>query len=117
MEWWKLEDLTVCRIIFKIIRADETCFYCSNLPKFGGYDQFGALLGQVFIENVDEPSDDKNDAKMDLLEFNLPGYRKRRVLPINRRQQIRRSASIIGVCFDGTVFEIGALSYYEKVTQ
>lgn len=53
---------------------------------------------------------------MDLFEMNLPGFRKRRFLPVNS-PKIHRIVDIIGVCFDGTIFEIGAVSYQEKLTQ
>lgn len=53
---------------------------------------------------------------MNLFEVNLPGFRKRRFLPI-KSPKIRRILEIIGVCFDGTVFEIGAISYQEKLSQ
>ncbi len=53
---------------------------------------------------------------MDLYELNLPGFRKRRCLSASSRK-IHRILDIIGVCFDGTIFEIGAISYQEKLTQ
>lgn len=48
--------------------------------------------------------------------MNLPGYRQRRCLPSSTKN-LHRYLDIIGVCFDGTVLEIGALSYQEKLTQ
>lgn len=87
----------------------------SNTPTFGGYDQFGALHGQVFIENIVR-NDDVDEVTMDLFELNLPGFRKRRCLPAST-QNIHRYLDIIGVCFDGTVFEIGGISYQENLTQ
>lgn len=48
--------------------------------------------------------------------MNLPGFRKRRCLPSNS-PNTHRILDIIGVCFDGTIFEIGAISYQEKLTQ
>lgn len=87
----------------------------SSTPDFGGYDQFGSLLGQVFI-------DDRNlslrteTTEMTTYEFNLPGIRQRRCLPFNSENQ-RRYAYIYGVCHDGTIFVIGASSYDESMSQ
>ncbi|KAJ6633279.1 putative phosphoenolpyruvate synthase, partial [Pseudolycoriella hygida] len=83
-------------------------------PDFGGYDQFGSLLGQVFI-------DDRNlslrteFSVMQTYELNLPGIRQRRCLPFYSENQ-RRYAYIYGVCHDGSVFVIGASSYEDSMT-
>lgn len=84
-------------------------FTVRNLPKFGGYDQFGALLGQIFIEN-------NNNEEMDLIELNLPGLRQRRFMA-NDNRKLRRSVSFYGVCKDGSVYVIGAESLAKHMTQ
>lgn len=96
-------------------RVKITFKHCSSTPDFGGYDQFGAFLGQVFI-------DDRNlslrteSSEMSMFELNLPGIRQRRCLPFYSENQ-RRYAYIYGVCHDGTIFVIGASSYQESMTQ
>lgn len=87
----------------------------SSTPDFGGYDQFGALLGQVFIDDRDL-SERTESYDMILYELNLPGMRQRRCLPFYSENQ-RRYAYIYGVFKDGTIFVVGASSYEEFMTQ
>lgn len=54
--------------------------------------------------------------EMEMFELNLPGVRQRRCLPFYSENQ-RRYAYIYGVCYDGTVFIIGASSYDDSMTQ
>lgn len=96
---------------------DESQYFyvIRSTPDFGGYDQFGSMLGQVFV-------DERNltlrtgSYEMQTFELNLPGARQRRCLPFYSENQ-RRYAYIYGVCQDGTVFVIGASSYDESMTQ
>lgn len=87
----------------------------SSTPDFGGYDQFGSLLGQVFIDDRNLALRTEN-CEMQTYELNLPGVRQRRCLPVYSENQ-RRYAYIYGVCQDGTVFVIGASSYEDSMTQ
>lgn len=113
-EAWRSSDwinylLVYTQCAAKGYRTSLICFDFRHLPKFGGYDQFGALLGQVFIEkdNCDE---------MELIEINLPGLRQRRFMA-NDNRLLRRSVSFIGVCKDGSVYVIGAESFAKHMTQ
>ena len=71
-----------------------------------GYDQHGALLGEVFL----------NGTEKEQLEFNLPGIRERR-WGLTRIPNLRRKASVTCVCRDGMVVKIGAYSSFDGLTQ
>lgn len=73
---------------------------------YWGYDQCGAMLGEVFI----------NGAEKESFEINLPGLRQRR-WGLAKVANLRRKATIIGVCRDGMVFNLGALSSTDGLTQ
>ncbi|XP_055390004.1 uncharacterized phosphotransferase YvkC-like [Condylostylus longicornis] len=74
-----------------------------NIPGNGGYDQFGRMLGQIFLPN--------NEVK----ELNLPGLRQRRWEAF-QNINLRRQVSIFGVCSQGCIFNIGAISYKSALT-
>lgn len=63
-----------------------------------GYDQYGAMLGEVFIKGEDKEQ----------FQINLPGLRQRRW--DSKDSGVQRSSSVIGVMADGLVFNVGALS-------
>ena len=87
----------------------------SSKPDSGGYDQFGSFLGQLFIENSEnEVSSDVPDVTE--INLNLPGLRQRRWGP-NKITHLHRTGSIIGVCRDGSIYLLGALSSKEELTQ
>lgn len=93
--------------------------YMLNKADSGGYDQFGALKGRVFIqkEKLDftKVSTDEWDKNFTIIELNLPGIRQRRWGPI-KTAHLHRTASFIGVFQDGVVFEIGAFSSKRGLT-
>lgn len=53
---------------------------------------------------------------MEEYEFNLPGIRQRRWGP-HKADHLHRTASIMGVCNDGSVYVIGANSFKQGITQ
>lgn len=71
-----------------------------------GYDQFGSMLGEVFVtasgSDCLEP--------IQTFELNLPGLRKRQWRANGPGRSLGRSATIFGVCVDGLVFQVGAFS-------
>lgn len=67
-----------------------------------GYDQYGAMLGEVFITAA--------GADKQQFEINLPGMRQRRWEPTVMGKELRRHGSIIGVCGDGMVVHVGGFS-------
>lgn len=77
----------------------------------GGYDQYGSLLGQVFVQDYNN-----DDSIMESIELNLPGLRQRRWGP-HKVAHLHRTASIVGVCCDGNVFTVGAYSSKTGVSQ
>lgn len=77
----------------------------------GGYDQFGSLLGQVFVQDY---KDENSIVKP--IELNLPGLRQRRWGP-HKVVHLHRTASVVGICCDGSVFIVGAYSSNVGVTQ
>ncbi len=85
----------------------------------GGYDQFGALFGQVKIHEK-EPDNADFDSyfkpKFEEFELNLPGLRQRR-WGVNKVKHLHRTGVFLGTAVDGTVFEIGALSSKIGLTQ
>uniref|UniRef100_A0A336MRJ4 CSON005495 protein n=1 Tax=Culicoides sonorensis TaxID=179676 RepID=A0A336MRJ4_CULSO len=82
-----------------------------NKADSGGYDQFGALKGRIFIQKnkIDFSSNQNPDENFTVLELNLPGIRQRRWGP-SKTSHLHRTASFVGVLQDGTVFELGAFS-------
>lgn len=90
--------------------------YMLNKAESGGYDQFGALKGQVFVqkERIDftkilTVSEQNSDKNFTVTELNLPGIRQRRWGP-SKTSHLHRTASLVGVLQDGVVFELGAFS-------
>lgn len=73
----------------------------------GGYDQYGAMKGEIFISAMEDD---------EYFEVNLPGVRQRRWGP-TKVAHLRRTGSIIGVCRDGMVFVVGAFSSKGNLTQ
>lgn len=71
-----------------------------------GYDQHGAMLGQIFIGSSDKEE----------FEMNLPGMRQRR-WGLANVPHLRRTGSILGVCKDGMVVNLGANSFTHGLTQ
>lgn len=71
-----------------------------------GYDQHGAMLGEVFL----------NGPTKEQFEINLPGIRQRRWGTLSI-PQLQKSGSIIGVCADGTVLNIGGFSCTDGLKQ
>lgn len=90
-----------------------------NKAESGGYDQFGALKGRVFIQK--EKLDFNNiltddwDENFTVIELNLPGIRQRRWGP-SKTAHLHRTASLFGVFQDGVVFELGAFSSNNGLT-
>lgn len=80
----------------------------------GGYDQFGALFGQIYIQKNN--SNELEIPEMEEYEFNLPGVRQRRWGP-HKADHLHRTASIMGVCHDGSIYVIGANSFKNGITQ
>lgn len=71
-----------------------------------GFDQFGSLFGEVFL----------NGSEQEQFELNLPGMRQ------NNRESspskvVRRTATVIGVAQDGMVFHLGAFSRTDGLSQ
>lgn len=64
-----------------------------------GYDQYGAMFGEVFIV--------KEDEEKEQFEINLPGLRKRR-WETGSVEKLKSSRTIIGVFADGMVFNVTA---------
>lgn len=79
-------------------------------PETRGYDQFGALKGELFIGGVGV--DDKLNERM---ELNLPGIKVRR-WGATTVQQLDVIEVLIGVCKDGMVFHVGAFHSKENKT-
>lgn len=71
-----------------------------------GYDQYGSMFGEIYL----------NGEEKEQFEVNLPGLRQRRWGLVNN-SKLRRTAVIVGVCRDGMVFNVGAFSSTEGVTQ
>lgn len=63
-----------------------------------GYDQYGSMLGEVFINGEDKEQ----------FQINLPGLRQRRW--DSKDSEAQRSFSVMGVMADGLVFNVGAFS-------
>lgn len=78
-------------------------------PDSRGYDQYGAMKGEVFIGK-------KNDSAPERIELNLPGIKVRRWGPLPA-SHMNDMALIIGVCGDGMVFNIGVLASQEGLKQ
>lgn len=64
-----------------------------------GWDQFGSMRGEIFIGH------DQTDAEQ--FEVNLPGFKQRR-WGSNETKNLNQICQLIGVCRDGTVFNVGA---------
>lgn len=85
-----------------------------KMEESGGFDQFGALHGQIFLSE---------NSKIDFgvvlstgqipfvktIELHLPGLRQRRWGP-TKVWHLHRTATFIGVLKTGVVFELGAIS-------
>lgn len=83
----------------------------------GGYDQFGALHGQVKIyENDSAAYVEGLLPKASDFELNLPGLRQRRWGP-NKNDHLHRTGIIFGSVNDGCSFEVGAFSGKYGLTQ
>ncbi|XP_063709081.1 uncharacterized protein LOC134837628 [Culicoides brevitarsis] len=85
-----------------------------NKADSGGYDQFGALKGRVFIQKEklnwnDALNSEKLEKNFTQIDLNLPGIRQRRWGP-SKTSHLHRTASFVGVLQDGVVFECGAIS-------
>lgn len=94
--------------------------YMLNKADSGGYDQFGALKGRVFVrrEKFDFTkilSEKDSDSSFMVIELNLPGIRQRRWGP-SKTAHLHRTASFVGVFQDGVVFELGAFSSKRGLT-
>lgn len=84
------------------------CVYRSTL-EFGGYDQFGALHGQVHLQSSQQQD-------LQVVELNMPGIRQWR-WNSNDAEEFRRSASVVGVCADGSIYIVGAYSLQRNMSQ
>lgn len=83
----------------------------------GGYDQFGAIHGEMKIyENDSTAYVDGMAPKFDNLELHLPCIRQRRWGP-NKNQHLHRTGVLIGNIEDGCAFEVGAMSGKFGLTQ
>lgn len=83
----------------------------------GGYDQFGACQGQVKIfDNHLSSYVEGLLPSNETFELNLPGLRQRRWGP-QKSQHLHRTGVLIGSIKDGCVFEVGAMSGKEGLTQ
>lgn len=67
-----------------------------------GWDQFGSMRGEVFI-GTDRTVPEQ-------FEVSLPGFKQRR-WGLHETGKVERVVQLIGVCQDGTVFNIGAFDY------
>lgn len=75
---------------------------CFADPECNGYDQYGAMLGEVFLNHL--------NTEKEHFEINLPGMRQRRWGGTQLVSELRSHGSLIGVCADGTVFNVGAFN-------
>lgn len=84
----------------------------------GGYDQFGAIFGEVKIHEQDSSTylEENFIAKAKKIELNLPGIRQRRWGP-KKAQHLHRTCVVMGSAKDGTIFEVGAFSGKYGLTQ
>ena len=84
----------------------------------GGYDQFGAIFGEVKIYEQDSSTylEENFIAKAKKIELNLPGLRQRRWGP-KKSQHLHRTCVVMGSAKDGTIFEVGAFSGKYGLTQ
>lgn len=83
-------------------------YYFRSTSEFGGYDQFGALYGQVHLSS--------QSSGQHVIELNMPGVRQWR-WNSNEAEEFRRSASVVGVCRDGSVYILGAYSLQRNLSQ
>lgn len=81
-------------------------------PDSRGYDQYGAMKGEIFIGS----KDNNRRSKWEKIEVNLPGIKIRRWGPLPA-SIISQQSFLIGVCNDGMVFTIGAFSSIEGLKQ
>lgn len=84
---------------------------CRSTNGYGGFDQFGALFGQVHVTGT---SFDASETQT--VELNLPGVRQRRWTSYDQ-EKVRRVCSIVGVCADGSVYILGAHSLERNLTK
>lgn len=82
-------------------------------PDSRGYDQYGAMKGEIFIGHVIK-SGTKDPPER--IELNLPGLKMRRWGPA-QSLHIMELVHLVGVCSDGTVFLVGAFASKERLKQ
>lgn len=91
-----------------------------SLEESGGFDQFGELHGEIFLTDKHTTNYEKiiNGILPDIkiIRVHLSGLRSRRWGP-SKVSHLHRTATLVGVLKNGTLFELGAMSSKQGLSQ